>query len=150
MIRQARVDDATGLLDLDQWYSMVSESEWEETLVEAEDEEMVSALRDVGYTPFQAGDGLEGLRVFKSNASSIQIVVADLELPDMQGTDCLERIRAESPEVGGLVITGRPDAADLLPPGGRTTYSVLHKPFQMKELRLVISRILGQRSPALP
>ena len=43
-------DDAAGLLDLEQWYSMVSESEWRETLVEAEEEEMVSALRAKTHT----------------------------------------------------------------------------------------------------
>jgi len=44
------VDDTAGLLDLEQWYSMVSESEWRETLVEAEEEEMVSALRAKTHT----------------------------------------------------------------------------------------------------
>jgi len=48
-------DDATGLLALDQWYSMVSESEWRETLVEAEDEEMLSALRAKTHTGHPLG-----------------------------------------------------------------------------------------------
>lgn len=109
---------------------------------------MVSALRDAGYTLFQASDGLEALRIFASNSSSIQIVVADLELPDMRGTDCLSRIRAESPRVAGLIITGRSDAEDLLAPSGPAACPVLYKPFQMKDLRRAIGRILGERSPA--
>ena len=43
-------DNSTGLLDVDQWYNMVSESECGETLVEAEDEDMLSTLRAKTHT----------------------------------------------------------------------------------------------------
>jgi len=43
-------EDATELLDLDRWYSMVSDSEWRLILAEPEDDEMVGVLRTRTHT----------------------------------------------------------------------------------------------------
>jgi CheY-like chemotaxis protein len=110
---------------------------------------LAKTLCDAGYSVLQAANGVEALKVFRNNAATIRVVVADVELPGMSGPECLDRIRAEKPGVQGLIVTGRTDPS--APAEGRrgvdesaaSGYPVLLKPFQMKDFRLAVGRLVS-------
>ena len=59
-------------------------------------------VSDVGYTPFQAEDGIEALRVLEEEA--IHLVLTDIEMPNMDGLELTRQIRADERWTGLPVI----------------------------------------------
>lgn len=56
----------------------------------------------------EASTGAEALALFR--AGSFQLVLLDLNLPDMCGTECAARMHALKPEVGILIISMHTDS----------------------------------------
>jgi PAS domain S-box-containing protein len=117
-----------------------------------EDNDMVRSavarsLRGAGYAVLEAADGVEGLRTYNANAGTIKIVVADMELPHMNGLECLDRIRALAPKVHGLIITGCIETPGYSPADLLQRYPVLAKPFKIAELRNLLDRLIRGDKP---
>lgn len=68
-------------------------------------------LEDMGYTVFDAPDAARALEIASDPDQRIDIVVTDVNLPDMQGTELVERVRADRTAVCALFVSGL-DAAD--------------------------------------
>jgi two-component system cell cycle sensor histidine kinase/response regulator CckA len=65
-------------------------------------------LRSAGYQVTVASDGPEALQVAES-LDSLDIVVSDLMMPQMNGDDLARRLRQDRPEVKILYLTGFSD-----------------------------------------
>lgn len=61
-------------------------------------------LEDEGYQIFSAEDGIEGLRLLKTEP--IDVVLLDVWLPNMGGIDVLKQIKATYPETQVIIISG--------------------------------------------
>ncbi len=61
-------------------------------------------LSDEGYEILEAGDGIEGLHIMKTEP--VDLVFLDIWLPHMGGIDVLQKIREEYPVVSVLMISG--------------------------------------------
>ncbi len=68
-----------------------------------------TTLRRYGLQVSEAASGLEGLRTLRNGDFSI--VVLDVRMPDMDGFEVCERIRAEVGDIPVLIVSGRQDAA---------------------------------------
>jgi DNA-binding response OmpR family regulator len=117
-----------------------------EILLVVEDEELLRdaiamILRGAGYTVRTAGDGGAGLRELETNPG-IALVLMDLGLPDMPGSEAYERMRALRPSVRCIVVSGSLDStqrASLTEAGVRAT---IRKPFQRAEMLGTVRRVL--------
>lgn len=87
---------------------MVEESKPIRVLLVDDEEDLVSALterlRYRGVVAEYALDGFEALEKMKE--SDFNVVVLDLKLPGMSGMDLLRTIKAKTPELPVLMITG--------------------------------------------
>lgn len=115
------------------------------TILVVEDEEPIrdlvaTALRFTGFQVETAATGREAL----SAASSAlpDLVVLDVNLPDLDGFEVCRRLRADGDMVPVVFLTARDDAADLRTGFTRGGDDYLTKPFSLEELLLRIDAVL--------
>jgi signal transduction histidine kinase len=64
-------------------------------------------LADKGFDVATAENGEDALRVFRTHAPAI--VLTDIKMPEMDGIELLQRIKAESPDTEVIMFTGHGD-----------------------------------------
>ena len=106
----------------------------------------LSAVPDVSFA--EAASGLQALEALAIN--SVQMMVLDLNMPDMHGLDVLKFVRShqQSRELPVLVLTTRGDEAsrDAVMRAGASAY--MTKPFSPTALAAAAQELL--RSSSLP
>jgi DNA-binding response OmpR family regulator len=94
-----------------------------------------------------APDGREAMRIFAENPESYSLLFVDCHLPDMDGADLCRRLRAISPSLPVLLVSGndRRSTCAQLEAGGPTVF--MRKPYLPVELAWQ-ARSLIQARPA--
>jgi DNA-binding NtrC family response regulator len=101
-------------------------------------------LRIKGYEPFIAKDGAEGLAVLEKEA--INLVLIDLQLPDMPGLEVLGRVKAEHSLTEAIILTGNASLDSATEAINKGAFSYLQKPYDMDLLTLHIRRALEKQA----
>lgn len=112
-------------------------------LLVVDDEEMVRAvtaklLRLKGHTVKEADGGPRALDLLAEHP--FDLVVTDLGMPEMSGSELAYRIRQHHPHLLILLLTGHTDAEDQ----SEHVDVVVKKPFQIDVLERTIQRLLAQ------
>lgn len=123
--------------------------EGQETLLLVDDEpNMLEStallLRDLGYRTLTACGGPEALEVFSDHAGEIQLVLMDLGMPGMDGTQAFRKLREINPGVRGLILTGLPQSEEALEALREGFVGVVQKPFRIEDLSQEIRRALEE------
>ena len=63
-------------------------------------------LQENGYQVLPAGSGAEALRLIRDSASSIDLLVADVVLPQVSGIALAHKLKKRVPEVEVLLMSG--------------------------------------------
>lgn len=129
----------------------VSEGRAFETILLAEDEESVrllsaEVLRRSGFEVIDAQDGVEALRVARAFDRPIHLLLTDIVMPQMNGRELAEQIRAARPETKVLFMSGYTDHAVVhreLSAGA----PFLQKPFTRDALVRKVRGLLHMVSP---
>jgi PAS domain S-box-containing protein len=119
-----------------------------ETVLLVEDEQSVrtlsrSILEGYGYTVLEAASGKEGLEVARNYPLPIHLVLTDVVMPEMGGSDMASRLEALRPGVRVLYMSGYTDDAVFrhgLLEKGRV---FLQKPFTPGTLARKVREVLG-------
>jgi PAS domain S-box-containing protein len=82
-----------------------------ETVLVVDDEKFMRALaHDIlgghGYTILEAGSGEEALEVYRERAGCLDLIVLDLLMPGMDGSEALEEMRKLNPDVRCIISSG--------------------------------------------
>lgn len=114
-------------------------------LLVVDDEESLAemlgtALRFAGYDVKLAGGGIEALRAVKDDPPDL--VVLDVNLPDLNGFDVCRRLRRDGHEMPLIFLTARDGIADLRSGFHHGGDDYLTKPFSLEELGLRIEALL--------
>ena len=96
----------------------------------------------------QAGDGLEALEVFRARRSAIGLVITDIRMPRMTGTDLAASLRSDSPRIPLIFVSGEPAPADLGHP--EKGFLFIGKPFAPKVLLDAASQLFAQSQSLRP
>jgi two-component system cell cycle sensor histidine kinase/response regulator CckA len=104
------------------------------------------ALRLAGYEVHDAASAADALDLAET-LPSLDLVIADVELPRMTGPALVRLLQEERPGLEALHITGHPDetAARL---GLDADALRLHKPFAAAELLAVVAALVPMRAEA--
>jgi signal transduction histidine kinase len=118
-----------------------------ETILLAEDDPDVrtlatTVLRDAGYRVIEAVDGVDAVDQYRAHAREIDLLVLDVIMPRMSGSDAHDRILAQDPGARALFISGY--TADALGTKGlsTTTTRFLSKPMSPLELLRKVRAVL--------
>src|SRR5690348_6195353 len=103
-------------------------------------ESVCKVLAGTGYHVVQAADGKSGLAQLRRQ--HFDLLLLDLDLPDVTGFDVLDVIRERVPLVPVIILTG---VAEQCAPGsllGAT--ALLHKPMDVLQLLQTVEIVLSQ------
>ena len=124
-------------------------------LVVEEEREIRKLLQQIfdsaGYRCLLAGDGEEGLKVFRESRPSL--VIADLGMPMVRGGKSVRdagirlllEIRQEDPDAAVIVASGNPDVETAIESLKLGAYAFLMKPIIVDELLIIAERALERR-----
>jgi len=120
-----------------------------ETVLLVEDEPAVReltafALREQGYTVFEAVNGEEGLRVAREQGGKIDLVLTDVIMPVMGGKEMADHLRTSHPDTKVLFTSGYTEDAighhGVLRPG----IVFLQKPYMTTTLARKVREVLDE------
>jgi len=89
-----------------------------------------------------ASDGEEGLEKFKSN--QYEIVLLDIKMPGMDGTEVLDNIVAESPDIPVIMISGHGNIDTAVESIKKGAYDFIEKPLDLNRLLITIRNALDK------
>jgi len=92
-------------------------------------------LRADGHKVIVTGDGEEALKAARSHAGPINLVVADYDMPHMNGMELCECISNERPGTRSVVISGGAAGREQIRAAG---LSFIPKPFTPSAIRAAI------------
>jgi two-component system, cell cycle sensor histidine kinase and response regulator CckA len=115
------------------------------TVLLVEDEELVrkllcEALEHEGYTVLACRDADEGLARSRQPGQQIDVLLTDVSLPGMSGTEMVQRMRRNQPQMQVVFMSGCP--ADSCTAGQVDEPGFLQKPFTLKALMQALSKAL--------
>ena len=94
-------------------------------------------LRPGGYRVYTAGSGAAGLEILARE--SIDLVISDMRMPEMDGARFLEEVRHRWPQVARILLTGYSDVSSTIAAINRgEIYRYIAKPWDDNELLLTI------------
>jgi CheY-like chemotaxis protein len=123
------------------------------TILVAEDEAgvrqiMRRVLETRGYTVLTARDGGEAMAMAEGHRGTIDLLMSDVVMPDMNGRELARRLTAVRPTLQVLFLSGYTDDAifqhGVLQPG----VFFLQKPFSPGDLARKVQDVLAARSSA--
>jgi signal transduction histidine kinase/ActR/RegA family two-component response regulator len=125
-----------------------------ETILVVEDNDATRAsvceiLKTLGYEVLEASDGQQALAVYAREAEHIDLVLSDLVMPVMGGSDLVRALQATAPKQRFLLMTGYPlgNTRELLESG---QVQWLQKPLSRAKLARAVRAALGGESAAEP
>jgi CheY-like chemotaxis protein len=118
------------------------------TILLIDDEEMViniseMMLKKLGYKVLKAHSGFEGLELFEENKSKIDLIISDLEMPEMNGKEVMDKLREINPQIKVMLSSGAltdTDEQDIMNKGFN---GFLKKPYNLNTLCEKMAEILN-------
>lgn len=116
------------------------------TILLVDDEELVRSatremLQEMGHKVVEASSGVEALAALKAE-SDIELLVTDLLMPNMSGTELVQEVRSCGSRIPVLIITGYASPGELDDAVPR-----LGKPFSAQQLKDAVAEVLRQDQP---
>ena len=114
-------------------------SEQEKTILLIDDEEIViniskMMLKRLGYRVLTAYSGCEGLQLFEKNKSKIDLIISDLEMPNMNGNEVMDKLRKIDPQIKVILSSGALTDADEKDVMNKGFNGFIKKPYNMNTL----------------
>nr|WP_314483801.1 response regulator [uncultured Pseudomonas sp.] len=100
---------------------------------------MVEVLEDLEYSVVEAEDAAAALKVLGDPDQTLELMITDVGLPDMKGTDLAVNARVLRPGLAVMFASGYADSVDV--PEGMHS---IGKPFSIDQLRDKVAGILGR------
>jgi two-component system, cell cycle sensor histidine kinase and response regulator CckA len=145
-----RVEDKEHLLEAEPEPEVIGGPE---TILLVEDEAglrdvAANMLQSVGYKVIKAENGPEALAIVNACSENIDLVLTDIVMPGMSGSELLKELRSLRPSIKALYMSGY--AGQQLAPytDNASELELVEKPFTKKALLRKVRACLGSSGPA--
>lgn len=101
-------------------------------------------LQSYGYRIIESTTPTESLQIFDRLHSEVDLVITDVVMPEMNGQQLSERLRAIKPEVHVLFVSGYTDDTVVRHGVFKAEKNFIQKPFKRADLAKKIREILDQ------
>ncbi len=105
---------------------------------------MRRSIRDGRYAFVFASSGLEALERLRQD--NIDIVLSDINMPEMDGLTLLQQIPMVDPDVRSVIVTAYGDIDNIRTAMNRGAFDFITKPIDFEDLRATIERALEHRA----
>lgn len=119
------------------------------TVLLVEDEDPVRifaarALRNKGYTVFEARTGEGALDVLEDKAETIDVLVTDMVMPGIDGATLARQVRQDCPRLPVILISGYSEEAARGELTGSVDFHFLPKPFSLTQLAAKVKEVMAE------
>ncbi len=102
-----------------------------------------SILEDEGYQVITATNGLEGMKLVRSDAPDL--VILDIWMPEMDGLETLKRLRSQLPGILVVMMSGHGSIETAVKATKLGAYDYLEKPLDLEKVTILVRNALHQR-----
>lgn len=118
------------------------------TILIVDDEEYIrDLLKEIlsgdKYTVLEAANGPQAIDIFSTQRASVDLVLLDVILPDMDGKEVYFQLKSIRPDIKIVIISGYSQTKvrqDLIEAG---VEGYITKPFEISQVQQLIDGILG-------
>ncbi|MBL9022455.1 MAG: response regulator [Myxococcales bacterium] len=116
-----------------------------------DDEETVRAtvrrlLEHEGFRVLTAADGRAGVEVYKEHAPDIALVILDMTMPHLDGSETYRELRRIKSDVRVILSSGYSEQEAVSKFAGKGLAGFLQKPFRVQELMTLVDEVLRGRT----
>jgi CheY-like chemotaxis protein len=121
-----------------------------ETVLFVDDEDMIIEIAEelfegLGYKVLTARSGKEAIGIYEENKERIDIVLLDMIMPDMSGSDTYDKLKEINPDIKVLLVSGYSINGTATEIMDRGCNGFIQKPFKMKELSQKLREVLDKK-----
>ncbi len=102
------------------------------------------ALFEAGHRVTTAADG--PIAATLTDSTAFDVVVTDIQMPNMDGLSLFRRLRETSPETEVIIMTSHGEISQVVEAMRHGAYDYLAKPFQADDLLVRLERIASHRA----
>jgi CheY-like chemotaxis protein len=110
-------------------------------------------LTDAGHTVLESADGAEALHLVRRRNGAVDLILSDVVMPQMNGTELASRIGEEFPGIPVILMSAFAPAGVARVGVGESIVPVLQKPFDEGQLTELVALALEHpvaRRPQVP
>ncbi len=118
-----------------------------------DDEENLRALlrrqlAGAGHTVLEAVDGADALHLVRRRNGAVDLILSDVDMPQMNGTELARSIGVEFPGIPVMLMSAYTPEGLVRLGHGDTVVPVLQKPFNLDQLTQLVDLALRHPLPA--
>lgn len=103
-------------------------------------EKMIKILEMLYANVYIGIDGADGLNVYHRNRNEIDLVIADITMPKLDGFEMIEAIRQDNPDIHVIIITAHNEPEYFIQAINMGIDNFIVKPIDMQHLMRVLSK----------
>jgi two-component system cell cycle sensor histidine kinase/response regulator CckA len=110
-------------------------------------EMLTDSFEDLGYTVSSCKDGQEGVDFYRTHHADIDLVIMDMTMPRLCGSECFAQLQAIDPAVKVIVSTGGTFDQDMRQMLKQGVKQFFPKPVNVDDITAIVKQILDEAAP---
>jgi DNA-binding NtrC family response regulator len=103
-----------------------------------------SVLSNEGYIVEAVKNGKEAIKTCEKSVFDVALI--DVELPDIKGTELLNRLKKMQPKMIRIIITGHPSLESAMKAVNERADGYVLKPFEVVELLEIMRKLFAEKT----
>lgn len=121
--------------------------EFQGTILLVEDEDIIlrmgkKILERLGYNVLTAKNGKDALDIYGEKKSEIDVLIVDLNMPEMGGLEMYNRMKSLNPDIKALISTGHSICINDSWIEKEGLCGILTKPYRAEEIKTKVNELI--------